>query len=175
MWREQEGLRAHGVTADAPVFEGHQDLTLRTKEVALEGSVTSLGGGRATLSGGAAVAAFYKPWLSLLGAANFSPGFFGARQHYDTRAVARLIYPEPLVGHLYVYVGAGVSVWFAEEPIDSESFRRAFGFVGALGSFYQLSERFRLRLEVRDHILVVNGEGQRHNLFGTLSFVTLYR
>lgn len=157
------------------MFEGHADLTTRTKEVALEGSVTRLGDGRATLSGGAAVAAFYKPWLSLLGAANFSPGFFGSRQHYDTRAVARLIYPEPLVGHLYVYAGVGLSVWFFEEPRDSERYERAFGVVGALGSFYQLSEKFRLRLEVRDHVLVINAEGMRHNVFGTLSLVTLYR
>lgn len=148
---------------------------MRTKEVALEGSATRLGDGRATLSGGAAVAAFYKPWLSMLGAANFSPGFFGTRQTYDTRAVLRLIYPEPVVGHLFVYTGAGVAVMFYEDPLDSDVYRRAFGLVGALGAFYQLGERFRVRLEVRDHFLVVNGEGMRHNVFGTLSFVTLYR
>lgn len=170
---EQEGLRAHGV--DAPVFEGHADLSTRTKEVALEGSVTRLGDNRWTLSGGAAVGAFYKPWLSLLGGATFSPGFFGARQHYDTRAVARLIYPEPLIGHLFVYGGVGVTVWFLEDPLDSETYRRAFGVVGAIGSFYQLGERFRLRLEVRDHWLLSNGDGMRHNVFGTLSLVTLYR
>jgi hypothetical protein len=172
---EQEGLRADGVVTDPPVFEGHADLTTRTKEVALEGSVTRLGDGKVTLSGGAAVGAFYKPWLSLLGAANFSPGFFGARQHYDTRAVARLIYPEPLVGHLYVYGGAGVTVWFYEQPTDSETYKRAFGVVGALGTFYQLGEKFRIRLEVRDHFLLVNADGMRHNVFGTLSLVTLYR
>jgi hypothetical protein len=148
---------------------------MRTKEVALEGSATRLGDGRGTLSGGAAVGAFYKPWLSLLGAANFSPGFFGARQHYDTRAVARLIYPEPIVGHLFVYTGVGVSVMFMEQEVDSESYRRAFGVVGAIGAFYQLSEKFRVRLEGRDHWMLANGDGMRHNLFATLSFVTLYR
>lgn len=160
---------------DAVVFEGHADLATRTKEVAVEGSVTRLGDGKTTLSGGAAVGAFYKPWLSLLGGANFSPGFLGARQHYDTRAVARFVYPEPVLGHLYVYAGVGVSVWFFESPPESDTYRRAFGVVGALGAFYQLGERFRLRLEVRDHSLVVNGDEMRHNLFGTLSLVTLYR
>lgn len=141
---------------------------MRTKEVALEGSLTRLGDGRMTLSGGAAVAAFYKPWLSLLGAAQFSPGFFGTHQHYDTRAVARLIYPEPIVGHLFIYTGAGVTVMFLEE--DDKRYRRAFGVVGALGAFYQLGEKFRIRLEVRDHFTFTE-----HYLFTTLSLVTLYR
>ncbi len=158
-----------------PVFEGHPDLVVRTKEVATEGSFTRLGDGKVTLSGGFAVATFYKPWLSLLGAANFSPGIFGTRQHYDTRAVARLIYPEPIAGHLFVYVGPGVSVLFYEDPVDSETWRRAFGPVLAIGAFVQLFERFRIRLEARDHWMVVRGEGMRHNLFFTLSLVTLYR
>ena len=174
VWCEQGGLRTHGVV-EAPVFEGHADLSVRTKEVALEGSATRLGDGKFALSGGAAVGAFYKPWLSLLGAANFSPGFFGTRQHYDTRAVARLIYPEPVVGHLFVYTGVGVAVMFMEDPVDSDLYRRGFGLVGALGAFYQLGEKFRVRLEARDHWLVVNGDGLRHNVFATLSLVTLYR
>lgn len=171
---EQGGLRTHGVV-EAPVFDGHADLSVRTKEAALEGSATRLGNGEYTLSGGAAVAAFYTPWLSLLGAAHFSPGLFKTHQTYDTRAVARLIYPEPVVGHLFVYTGVGVTVMFYEDPLDSDVYRRSFGLVGALGAFYQLGDKIRLRLEARDHWLVVNGDGMRHNLFATLSFVTLYR
>ncbi|MBI2390309.1 MAG: hypothetical protein HYV09_12035, partial [Deltaproteobacteria bacterium] len=159
----------------APVFEGHPDLVTRTKEVSVEGSYSRLGDGRSTVSGGAAVATFYTPWLSLLGGANFSPGFFAARQHYDTRAVVRLVWPEPLVGHLFAYVGGGVNVFFFEDEVDSERYRRAFGAVGAIGVFQQLSGKFRLRLEARDHWLLAGGAGMRHNVFVSLSLVTLYR
>lgn len=161
--------------AAAPVFEGHPELVTRTKEVSVEGSYSRLGDGRSTLSGGAAVATFYTPWLSLLGGANFSPGFFTTRQHYDTRAVVRLVWPEPLVGHLFAYVGGGVNVFFFEEEVDGERYRRAFGAVGAVGVFHQLFGKFRLRLEARDHWLLAGGAGMRHNVFVSLSLVTLYR
>jgi hypothetical protein len=158
-----------------PVFPGHSDLVVRTKEVALEGSATRLGDGSTTLSGGGAMAAFYKPWLSLLGGATFSPGLFRTRQHYDTRAVARLVWPEPVVGRLFVYGAAGLTVFFYEEPRDGDAFRRALGPVFGAGAFYQISDRIRIRLEGRDHWLFSGGDGMRHNLFGTLSLVTLYR
>ncbi len=160
---------------EKPVFEGHPALTIRTKEVAVEGSATRLGDGHATLSGGAAVASFYKPWLSLLGGATFSPGLLGARQHYDTRAVARLVWPEPIVGSLFVYAGVGASVFFYESERASNDWRRSFGPVGALGAFAQVADKFRIRLEARDHWLFVRSEGMRHNVFVTLSLVTLYR
>jgi len=160
---------------DTPVFPGHPDLTVRTKEVALEGSYVRLGDGRSTLASGAAVSTFYKPWISILGAAHFSPGLFDTRQAYDTRAVVRLIYPEPIVGHLFVYGGLGATVLFFEEPNDSDRYKRAFGGVAAVGAFYHLLERFRVRVEVRDHWLMFNGGGMRHNVFATLSLVSLYR
>lgn len=160
---------------DAPVFPGHRDLTVRTKEVALEGSYLRLGDGRSTLASGAAVAVFYKPWISILGAAHFAPGFFDTRQTYDTRAVVRLVYPEPIVGHLFVYGGFGGTVLFFEEPNDSDRYTRGFGVIGAAGAFYQLLERFRVRLEARDHWILSNGEGIRHNIYVTLSLVSLYR
>jgi hypothetical protein len=160
---------------DPPVFPGHRDLTVRTKEVALEGSYVRLGDGTSTLASGAAVAVFYKPWLSILGAAHFAPGFFDTRQTYDTRAVIRLVYPEPIVGHLFLYGGVGGTVLFYENPNDSDAYRRGFGVVGAIGAFYQLFERFRVRVEARDHWLLSNGGPMRHNVFVTLSLVTLYR
>jgi hypothetical protein len=192
VWREQERLRAHGVRLlalallllagnaqaeedEAPVFPGHRDLTVHTKEVALEGSYVRLGDGSSTLASGAAVAVFYKPWISILGAAHFAPGFFDTRQTYDTRALVRLVYPEPVIGHLFLYGGVGGTVLFFEEPNNSSSYQRGFGVIGAIGAFYQLFDRFRVRVEARDHWLLYNGDLMRHNVFVTLSLVTLYR
>lgn len=160
---------------ELPVFPGHRELSVHTKEVALEGSYARLGDGTSTLASGAAVAVFYKPWISMLGAAHFAPGFFNTRQVYDTRAVARLVYPEPIVDHLFVYGGVGATVLFFEEPNDSDRYKRSLGAVAAVGAFYQPFERFRVRVEARDHWMLFNGEGMRHNLFVTLSLVTLYR
>ena len=160
---------------EPPVFPGHRDLTVHTKEVALEGSYVRLGDGTSTLASGAAVSVFYKPWISILGAAHFAPGFFDTRQTYDTRALVRLVYPEPVVGHLFVYGGVGATVLFFEEPNDSDRYKRGFGAIGAVGAFYQVLERFRVRVEARDHWILVNGDDMRHNVFVTLSLVTLYR
>lgn len=166
---------ARGDDDETPVFPGHRDLTVRTKEVALEGSYVRLGDGRSTLASGGAVSTFYKPWISILGAAHFAPGFFDTRQTYDTRAVIRLVYPEPVVGHLFVYAGGGGTVLFFEEPNDSDRYKRGFGVVGAVGAFYHLLDRFRVRIEARDHWLLSNGDGMRHNIYVTLSLVSLYR
>ena len=156
-----------------PIFDGHKDLSIHTKEASAEASFTRLGDGSLTASGGLAVSAFYTPWLSLLGGATFSPGIGGARQTYDTRGVARLIYPEPLLGPVFLYAALGATVFFYEDK--PPSYTRSFGLVGGLGAFMNLGERLRLRLEARDHWLLTNGDGMRHNMFFTLAFVTLIR
>jgi hypothetical protein len=169
------GSPSGSVREDTPVFAGHPHLTIRTKEVAFEGSFVRLGDGTSTFATGAAVSTFYKPWLSLLGAAHAAPGFFGSRETYDTRAVARLIWPEPFFDRLFLYVGAGATIFFFEDPKDSKTWKRAAGAVAAVGAFVQVADRFRVRLEVRDHFNFLGQDGLPHNVFVTLSLVSLYR
>src|SRR5437773_10486892 len=72
--------------APGPTFPGHPMLTTYTKELAFEGSAIAYGDGQRTTGLGAAVSAFYRPWLSFVGGATFA---IAKRKHYDTRATVR--------------------------------------------------------------------------------------
>jgi len=157
----------------APVFEGHPDLVTRTKEAAFEVSLARHENGDLVPAAGFAVAAFYTRWLSLLGAAHFT-ATLDRRQHYDTRALARFIYPEPIAG-IFFYGAAGLTVFFRESEARDSAYSRNFGVVASAGGFVNLGESFRLRLTARDHWLLLPDEGRGHSRFVTLSFVVLYR
>jgi hypothetical protein len=160
----------------APVFEGHRDLTIFTKEASLEASLARLGDGAVTATFGLAVGAFYTPWLSLTGGTQFGLGINGARQIYDMRAALRFGLPTPILGAIFPYAALGPSVFFhAQDNTNNNAFTRSFGLLGAVGAFANLAERIRLRLEVRDEWLLSDAQGLDHNLFVTLAFVTLYR
>jgi hypothetical protein len=152
---------------EGAVFPGHPMLTTYTKEIALEGSVALLGDGNTATAVGAAVSAFYRPWLSFLGGATFS---VGKRKHYDTRAMVRLVYPSPLFGRLFPYASAGVTVFFPETEPHSNEYERHLGPVFGGGAFVQISRQTRVRLEVRDAWLP-DGRSLEHNGFMTLSLV----
>jgi hypothetical protein len=158
-----------------PVFKGHPYLTLYTKEVSLDGSAVRMGDGRFALAGGSSMAAFYTRWFSILGGAQggFDPS--SKRQTYDTRAVFRFVWPEPLLGRVFLYGGVGMTVFFFEAEARSDSFRRGLGPVAAAGAWVQLGDRFRLRAEVRDQWLVLGDTTLPHNVFGTLSLVQQIR
>ncbi|MCU0656088.1 MAG: hypothetical protein MUF64_12800 [Polyangiaceae bacterium] len=159
----------------APLFPGHRYLSVYTKEVSGEGSVVRLGNGRLGFSGGSSMAAFYRPWLSIQGSAQ---GVFEARsgrQSYDTRAVLRLIWPEPLLGRLFLFAGVGGSVFFFEEEARSGRFVRGLGPVLAGGLWVQLTDRLRLRAEVRDHWLIFGQTELTHNVFATVSLAQQIR
>ncbi|MCS6901491.1 MAG: hypothetical protein RMJ98_17830 [Myxococcales bacterium] len=134
----------------APVFPGHPYLTLSTKEVSGDGSVAWLSGGQVAFGVGSSMAAFYAPWFSILGGAQggYVPGT--KRQTYDTRAVLRFVWPEPLRGRVFVYGGVGMTVFFVEGLERDGAFRRGLGPLAAAGAWVQLTEKFRLRAEVRD-------------------------
>jgi hypothetical protein len=122
-------------------------LTTYTKEVAVEGSVIAFGDGAVATGAGAAVSAFYRPWLGFLGGATFS---VGKRKHYDTRAMVRLILPQPLLERVFPYASAGVTVFFPETGPHTNEYERQLGVVFGGGAFMQMSRQTRLRLELRD-------------------------
>lgn len=159
----------------APVFPGHPWLSTYTKEVSLDGSAARLGDGKWVAAGGSSMAAFYTPWLSIQGAAQGALGLGGGRQTYDTRALLRFIWPQPVLSRLFFYGGIGVTVFFFEQTAQSDVFRRGLGPVGAVGVWAQLTDRMRLRAEVRDQWLVFGQTDLTHNVFATLSLATQYR
>lgn len=168
---------ARGAEAEpppAPVFPGHPAVATYTKEIAFDGSLARLGDGAAAAGGGFALGAFYAPWLSVAGAVD--GGFYlrDPRQYFDARGVARLGWPKP-VGPFFFYAALGVDVFFVERVAGSHAFSEAFGLTGGIGAFANLTDQLRLRLEARDEWLVANADGLDHNLFVTLSFVTLFR
>lgn len=169
------GTTASAEEAPAPVFQGHPYLTLYTKEVSGEGSAVRLGNGRFAVAGGSSMAAFYTRWFSILGGAQGSYELKSGRQVYDTRAVLRFIWPEPLLGRVFFYGGVGMTVFFFEEQAKSSQFVRGLGPIAAGGFWVQLSDKFRLRAEVRDHWLVFGQTDLTHNVYGTLALVQQIR
>jgi hypothetical protein len=157
----------------APVFRGHPYLTLYTKEVSGDAAVARLSGGRMAFVGGSSMAAFYTRWFSILGGAQGGYAPASKRQTYDTRAVFRFLWPEPLLGRVFLFGGVGMTVFFAETPERDGAFRRGLGPLAAAGAWVQLTGTFRLRAEVRDQWLLAGETG--HNLFGGLSLVQQIR
>ena len=159
----------------APVFAGHPYLTLYTKEVSLDGSAVRLGNGKMALAVGSSMAAFYSRWFSIQGAAQgtFEPG--SGRQTYDTRAVLRFVWPEPFLGRIFVFGGVGTTVFLQEREPESGLFERGLGPILAAGVWGQLSEKIRLRAEVRDHWIVLGQLTASHNVYGTISLVQQIR
>jgi hypothetical protein len=157
-----------------PVFEGHRLVSVYTKEVSLEGSFTRLGDGSLAGSGGAAIAQFYTRWFGVVGAANFTPAWFGTRQHYDTRGGFRFVWPDAIAGRLFPFASTGLTVLFYETEAGSKTYERALGGYAGLGAFVHVAERVRFRLEVRDHWLPSRPE-MRHNLFCTLALALTVR
>lgn len=141
-------------------------LTTYTKELALEGSAIALGDGSVATGAGAAVSAFYRPWLGFLGGATFS---VGKRKYYDTRAMVRLVWPSPLFGRLFPYATAGATVSFPETAPHSNEYERQLGFAFGGGAFVQITKQTRVRFEVRDAVLP--GSALAQNGFMTLSLV----
>ena len=68
-----------------------------------------------------------------------------------------------------------MTVFFFEAEARSDSFRRGLGPVAAAGAWVQLSDKFRLRAEVRDQWLIFGDTTLPHNVFGTLSLVQQIR
>lgn len=160
---------------EGPVFPGHPMLATYTKELALEGSAVAFGDGAAATALGAAVGAYYRPWLGMTGGAAFS---IGRRKHYDTRALLRLVWPWPLFGRVFPYATAGAGVFFPERcarlgPCGND-YERWFDVVYGGGAFVQVTERTRVRLEVRDAFLPGAG-ALEHDGFVTLGLVLLAR
>jgi hypothetical protein len=141
-------------------------LTTYTKELAFEGSAIAYGDGQRTTGLGAAVSAFYKPWLGFLGGATFG---LEKRKHYDTRAMVRLIWPEPLLGCVFPYASAGATVFFPQNA-DMKSYDRHLGAVFGGGVFVQITKQTRVRFEIRDAWLP-DGKELEHNGFLTLGLV----
>jgi hypothetical protein len=168
-----QGRPAAAEEPPAPVFRGHPYLTLYTKEVSGDGAVARLSDGRVALVGGSSMAAFYTRWFSILGGAQGGYAPASKRQTYDTRAVFRFVWPEPLLGRVFLFGGVGMTVFFAETPERDGAFRRGLGPLAAAGAWVQLSSTFRLRAEVRDQWLLAGETG--HNLFGGLSLVQQIR
>ncbi len=153
--------------AAGPIYPGHPMLATYTKEVALEGSAVAFGDGQRATALGAAVSAFYRPWLGFLGGASFS---IGKRNHYDTRAMVRLVWPEPLLGRVFPYASAGATVFFPETAAGSSVYDRHLGVVFGGGFFVQVSRQTRVRFEMRDAWLP-DGKALEHNGFLTLALV----
>lgn len=160
--------------APEPVFEGHPLISVYTKEVSLEGSFTRLGDGTLAGSGGAAIAQFYTRWFGVVGAANFTPSWFGTRQHYDTRGGFRLVWPDAVAGRLFPFASTGATVLFYETEAGSKTYARALGGYVGLGAFVHVAERVRFRVEVRDHWLPSRAD-MRHNVFCTLALAISVR
>lgn len=156
---------------EGPVFPGNPMLTTYTKEIALEGTAIAFGNGSTATGAGAAVSAFYRPWLGFLGGATFS---VGKRKHYDTRAMARLVWPEPILGAIFPYATAGATVFFPETAQHSNEYDRQFGLVFGAGAFVQVSRQTRVRFEARDAWLPGSHDMQQNGML-TLSLVYLAR
>jgi hypothetical protein len=125
-------------------------LARYTKEIAFDTSVVGFSDGKASSALGASVSAFYRPWIGFLGGATFSLGGTHSRRHYDTRAVVRLVLPEPIFDRVFPYTFGGVSVFFPETAPRSNAYDREFGFVLGGGAFVQVTAHTRVRVEVRD-------------------------
>jgi hypothetical protein len=157
-----------------PVFEGHRLVSVYTKEVSLEGSFTRLGDGSLAGSGGAAIAQFYTRWFGVIGGANFTPAWFGTRQHYDTRGGFRFVWPDAVAGRLFPFASTGLTVMFYETEAGSKIYDRTLGGYLGLGAFLHVAERVRFRIELRDHWLPSRPE-MRHNVFCTLALALSVR
>jgi len=167
--------RALAEEPPAPVFEGHPYLSTYTKEVSLDAAAARLGDGKLAPVFGSSMAAFYTPWLSIQGGAEGALGLNHGRQTYDTRAALRLIWPRPVLSRLFFFGGLGVTVFFYEGQAGSGDFKRGLGPAAVAGVWGQLTDRFRLRFEVRDQWLIFGQTDLPHNLFASLSLVTQYR
>lgn len=160
--------------APEPVFEGHPLISVYTKEISLEGSFTRLGDGSLAGSGGPAIAQFYSRWFGVVGAANFTPTWFGTRQHYDTRGGFRFVWPDAVAGRLFPFASTGLTVLFYETEKGSKTYERGLGGYVGLGAFLHVAERVRFRVEVRDQWLP-NRPEMRHNVFCTLALAISVR
>ena len=167
-------LAACAPQPQGPVFPGHPMLSTYTKELALESSVAVFGDGHASGAAGAAVSAFYRPWLSFLGGATFSFGGTHSRRHYDTRVALRIVYPEPIFGRVFPFALGGVTVFFPETAPRSNTYDRQFGFVLGGGAFVQVTPQTRVRIEVRDAWLPASA-ALPNNLFVTAGLVYVVR
>lgn len=165
---------ARATEDEPPIFEGPRALTRHTKELGLELVPMRFDSGWA-LGGGAAVAAFYSRWLSPVAGAVLSPGSFGARAHWDTRAGVRLVLPSPLFGEVFGYVLLGSSVLFTAVDGQDDTFTRAFMAMGGIGLFGNVVDHVRLRLELRDHVRILGTADTRHMPVAALGLVITYR